>query len=112
MLAVGAIAAFPAHAQVIPDPRAGHQLYVRNTIGQLIQRLQPDGDRYDVYDVKRQSGLVGYAKMLGRRLTIYDLSDNVVATMRAELLPPGSGMSVITIVRDRDGHPIGFLERY
>jgi hypothetical protein len=45
-------------------------------------------------------------------MAIYDLNDNVVATMRAELLPPDSGLSIITIVRDRDGHPIGFLERY
>jgi hypothetical protein len=112
LLAFGAIAVPPAAAQVIPDPRAGRQLYISNKVGKIIERLQPNGDRYDVYDVKRQSLPIGYAKLLGRRMAIYDLNDNVVATMRAELLPPDSGLSIITIVRDRDGHPIGFLERY
>lgn len=112
VLAFGAMAVCPAYAQVIPDPSAGRQLYIRNNVGKIIERLQPNGSRYDVYDMKRQSLPIGYAKMLGRRMTIYDLNDNVVATMRAELLPPGSDLSIITIVRDRDGHPIGFLERY
>lgn len=105
-------AAVPAAAQVIPDPSAGKQLYIRNKAGRVIERLQPVGDRYDVYDMKKQFSPIGYAEIIGKRLIIYDMNNHPTASVRAELLPPDSDLSVISIVRDRDGHPIGLLERH
>lgn len=102
----------PVSAQVIPSPTAGRQLYVRNNAGQIIERLQPDGDRYSVFNIKRLLTPVGYAKLLGRRLVIYDLNDHPIASARAELLPPDSSLAAITIVRDSHGQAIGVLERY
>lgn len=102
----------PVDAQIIPDPAANRTLYVRNNTGKIIERLAPHGDQYDVYDVARTLLPSGYAKLLGTRLIIYDRFNNVVATARAELLPPDAGLSVISVVRDRTGHPIGYLERY
>ena len=104
--------AVPAIAQVIPEPSAGHQLYIRDKGGKVIERLQPNGDKYDVYDVRRSLLPMGYAKVLGRRMVVYDLQNNIIATMRAELLPPDSDLALITIVRDPQGHPMGLLERH
>lgn len=112
VLALTALGALPADAQVIPDPAAGKSLYIRDRNGKVVERLQPDGDQYDVYDSQRQFTPIGHARLLGRRMVIYDMQDNIVATMRAELLPPDSPLSVITIVRDAQGHPIGLLERH
>lgn len=102
----------PAHAQTVPPPEAGHQLYIRDRDGKLIERLQPDGNQYEVFDMRHLSLPIGHARMLGRRMVIYDRRNHVVATVRAELPPPDSDLSVITVVRDADGHPIGLLERY
>jgi hypothetical protein len=110
LVSAGAIAV-PVHAQVIPSPRAGQQLYVRNSAGKIVERLQPNGDQYDVIDT-RQSTRTGYAVLIGRRMVIYDLNNNIVATVRAELLPPDANLSAITIVRDTHGHSIGVLEHY
>jgi hypothetical protein len=112
VLAFATIAAIPAKAQVIPDPAAGKSLYIRDRNGKIVERLQPDGNQYDVYDSQRQFMPIGHARLLGRRMVIYDMQDNIVATMRAELLPPDSPLSVITVVRDAQGHPIGLLERH
>lgn len=106
------LATASAYAQVIPSPRLGKQLYIRNTAGRIVERLQPDGDRYDVFEINHDFTPIGTAEMLGPRMVIYDRNRNIVATIRAELLPPNSDLSVITIVRDRAGHPIGVLERY
>lgn len=112
ILVLAAGVAIPADAQVIPDPAAGRPLYIRDRNGKIVERLQPDGNQYDVYDSQRQLTPIGHARLLGRRMVIYDLQDNIVATMRAELLPPDSPLSVITVVRDAQGHPIGLLERH
>jgi len=112
LAAAVSLAAGAAQAQVIPDPTAGKQLYIRNKAGRVIERLQPVGDRYNVYDMKRQFTPIGYAKILGRRLVIYDMNHQPMASVRAELMPPDTDLSAISIVRDRDGHPIGLLERY
>ena len=102
-----------AEAQVIPSPAQGRQLFIRNRQGTLVERLQPNGNQYDVYDTRRSRfSRIGYAKLLGRRMVIYDLNNRVAATMRPELLPPDSPLPVITIVRDPNGHAIGTLERY
>jgi hypothetical protein len=106
------LAALPASAQTVPPPEAGHQLYIRDRAGKLIERLQPDGHQYEVFDIGRFSLPIGHARMLGRRMVIYDRQNHIVATVRAELPPPDSDLSVITIVRNTAGHPIGLLERY
>lgn len=107
-----ALITLPALAQTVPPPQAGHQLYIRDRGGKLIERLQPVGNQYEVFDMRHFSLPIGHARMLGQRMIIYDRQDRVVATVRAELPPPDSDLSVITIVRDADGHPIGLLERY
>lgn len=106
------LVALPALAQTVPPPEAGHQLYIRDRAGKLIERLQPDGNQYEVFDMRRFSLPIGHARMLGRRMVIYDRQNHIVATVRAELPPPDSDLSVITVVRDADGRPIGLLERY
>lgn len=112
VMVVAILASAPAIAQVIPDPSAGRQLYIADNNGKVIERLQPHGRVYDVYDVRRSLMPVGYARVLGRRMVVYDMQNNIVATMRAELLPPDTPLSVITVVRDPEGHPIGLLERH
>jgi hypothetical protein len=111
-LGLAVILAGPVRAQTIPDPSADRELFIHDKAGKTIERLYPHGDRYDVFDLKHQFEVVGYATMLGQRLIIYDFHDNIVATARAELLPPDSDLEDITIVRDRRGHPIGTLARY
>jgi hypothetical protein len=106
------LAAVPAHAQVIPGPENGKELYIRNQNGRIVERLRPNGHRYDVFEYAGRLAPIGTAELFGPRMVIYDLNHNVVATLRAELLPPNSDLSVITVVRDRAGHPIGLLERY
>lgn len=107
LLSLPAVAAM---AQVIPAPEMGRTLFISNQNHKTIERLQPHGDQYDVFDIRRFA-LVGYAKLLGNRMIVYDLRNNIVATMRAELLPPNSPLSWITVVRDPDGRAIGFLQR-
>jgi hypothetical protein len=111
LLSAGAWAV-PAAAQIIPDPSLNKTLYIRNKAGKIVERLQPHGEQYDVYDAKRQFAPIGYAKIIGRRLVMYDINNNITATARAEMVPPDSGLTAITIVRDRSGHEIGMLERY
>jgi hypothetical protein len=112
LLAILLAAAVPTHAQVIPDPNRGYQLYIRNIAGRVVERLQPVGDRYDLYDLKRQFTPIGYAKILGRRLIIYNMNNHPIASVRAELLPPDSSLAAISIVRDNHGQAIGVLEHY
>jgi len=102
----------PAFAQVIPSPSANRQLYIRNNNGKIIERLSPRLNQYDVFDTRRGMAPIGIAKILGQRLIIYDLNNHMMASVRAELLPPDSNLSIISIVRDSNGHPIGMLERY
>lgn len=111
-IVLAAAVAIPALAQTVPPPEAGHQLYIRDRGGKLIERLQPNGNQYEVFDIRRFSMPIGHARMLGGRMVIYDRENHVVGTVRAELPPPDSDLSVITVVRDAGGHPIGLLERY
>jgi hypothetical protein len=111
-LGVAAILAGPAYAQTIPGPSANRQLFIHDKAGATVERLSPHGDHYDVFDLKHQYEAVGFAKMLGQRLIIYDFHNNIVATAQAELLPPDSDLKDITFVRDRRGRPIGTLARY
>lgn len=85
-----ALVTLPTLAQTVPPPGAGHPLYIRDRGGKLIERLQPDGDQYDVFDMQHFSVPIGHARMLGRRMVIYDRQNHVVATVRAELPPPDS----------------------
>jgi len=101
-----------AFAQLIPSPSANRQLYIRNNNGKVIERLSPRLNQYDVFDMRRGTTPIGVAKILGQRLIIYDLNNHMMASVRAELLPPDSNLAIISIVRDRNGHPIGMLERY
>jgi hypothetical protein len=112
LLAFAAMFAAPVHAQTIPDPSGNRTLYIRNKAGVNIERLSPNQDHYDVFDLKHQFTVIGYAKMLGQRLIIYDLKNHIVATARAELLPRDSNLADITTVRDSRGNPIGVLARY
>jgi hypothetical protein len=111
-LGLTAIFAAPAHAQTIPPPSAQRQLYIYDKAGKTIESLTPNYDHYEVFDFAHRYKAVGYARMLGQRLIIYDLDNNIVATARAELLPPDSNLRDITTVRDRRGRPIGTLARY
>jgi hypothetical protein len=106
------LAAPPAFGQVIPGPGADLTLAVRNPGGKVIERLQPDGDHYDVFDAEHSFIPVGRAELRGERLVILDREGNIVATARPELLPPDSGLEDITVVRNDEGAPIGTLGRY
>ncbi len=88
----------------------GRMLFITDQNQKVVERLQPAGDHYDVIDL-RQFKLIGHAKPLGRRMIVYDLHNKIIATMRAEMLPPDSPLTLITVVRDPDGHAIGFLGR-
>lgn len=110
LLLLALLFALPAAAQVIPAPQMGRTLFITDQNQKVVERLQPAGDHYDVFDVRRFK-TIGHAKLLGRRLIVYDLRNHIVATMRAEFLPPDSPLTLITVVRDANGHAIGFLGR-
>lgn len=106
------LAASPAMAQVIPAPGAGRPLVIHDRDGKLVERLQPDDGHYEVFDAQHGFIPAGRAEMRGQRLILYDRNGHIVATARPELLPPDAPLSEITIVRNRNGEPIGTLGRY
>jgi hypothetical protein len=105
------VLSLPALGQVIPRPGAGHDLFIRDRNGKVIERLVPDGDHYDVFDAQHDFIPLGRADMMGQRLVITDRNGHVLATARPELLPPDSALDDITVVRSAAGKPIGTLGR-
>ena len=108
---IGAMAASPAHAQIMPDPHAGKSYVVRDAAGKIIQRLMPDGEQFGLIDSHAQKR-IGWVKKLGPRLMFYNMLGRVTGIAKFELLPAGASISTVAIVRDPLGRLIGTLSRY
>lgn len=101
----------PADAQVIPDPHAGKTYVVRDASGKIVERLIPDGDQFQLIDPIQQKR-IGWVKKLSSRLIFYNMSGHTIGTAKFELLPAGTSVGAIAVVRDPLGRMIGLLGRY